>query len=308
MMSFLELGASLYVPATRPDLAAVGSGVKRPAARSVIFCTEDAIGPREVSSALRNLQAALSHFDSAGPLRFVRVRSVDVLKALLDMNGRENLAGIVIPKATRRNLDAYLQCLQPDDPWQVMLTLETAEVFDSIEMTSLRTVLQQAPWRRRILSLRFGGNDLLQLLGLRRSRNRTIYASPLGQVIHQLVTTFRPHGFNITGPVYEFLDGRTVLARETRRDLASGLFGKSAIHPDQLAVIEAQYRVHARDLEAAERILDDAAAPVFRFDDAMCEPATHRAWAMLIAERARLYGVRAGSPRPILLPSNPHIQ
>jgi citrate lyase beta subunit len=84
--------------------------------------------------------------------------------------------------------------------------------------------------------------------------------------------------------------------------VAHGLFGKSAIHPEQVAVIEAAYQVSARDLEAAERILADEAPAVFRLQGAMCEPATHRVWATMICERARLYGVRDLSPRPRLLP------
>ena len=108
------------------------------------------------------------------------------------------------------------------------------------------------------------------------------------------MTTFRPHGFNLTGPVYEYLGRAKALAREVSRDLAAGLFGKSAIHPDQVPIIEAEYRVAADELQAAERIAADGAPPVFRLHGAMCEPATHRRWADAILERARLYGVTCG--------------
>ena len=42
-----------------------------------------------------------------------------------------------------------------------------------------------------------GGNDLLNLLGLRRQRGHTLYETPLGAVIARLVTTFKPHGFRV---------------------------------------------------------------------------------------------------------------
>jgi citrate lyase beta subunit len=183
-----------------------------------------------------------------------------------------------------------------------MVTLETADVFDPAEMAALRALLLRERCRRQVLSLRVGGNDLLQLLGLRRPRGRSIYATPLGPLIAQLVTTFRPHGLNLTGPVFEYLDSSDLLARETRKDLAHGLFGKSAIHPEQVPIIEAQYRVRAADLHAAERVLADEAPPVFRLQGAMCEPATHRRWAEAIHERAQLYGVRDAVVRPRLLP------
>lgn len=304
-MDFLRLGASLYMPATRPDMLAVGNGAKFPGLRSVIFCTEDAVGPTDVPRALHQLESILPRLEPAPLWRFVRVRNPAVLRRILHMDGAGNLAGFVLPKVTRRNLDEYFAAFSDDIPFRVMLTLETAEAFDAREMAALRDAIVQDGYRRRILSLRIGGNDLLQLLGLRRPRNHTIYATPLGAVIGQLVTLFRPLGFNLTGPVFEGLSRNDVLARETRKDLAHGLFGKSAIHPDQVPIIQAQYQVNRRDLLAAEQILDVAAAPVFRCQRTMCEPATHRLWAELIVERAKLYGVRDPLPRHRFLPALP---
>lgn len=297
MMQALQLGASLYVPATRPDLALIGNRVKYPGLRSVIFCTEDAIGAEDLPRALDNLALALRGFEPTPLLRFVRVRSAAVLRSVLQMDGVRHLAGFVLPKATRHSLEEYFSLLESDEHFQVMLTLETAEVFDAGEMAALRRLLLEDRYRRRVLSLRIGGNDLMQLLGLRRPRGRTIYATPLGPLIGQLVATFRPHGLNLTGPVFEILDRNDILARETRKDLAHGLFGKSAIHPEQVPVIEAQYRVSARDLHMAEQILAERTPPIFRLHETMCEPATHRAWAHLIHERARLYGVRGARGR-----------
>lgn len=293
MTSPLALGASLYVPATRPDLAAVAGGRKFPGLRSVVVCTEDAVHPRDLPAALDNLAAVLARHEPGAPRVFVRPRDPAVLRRVLAMPGARRLAGFVFPKVTRRNLGDYAAAFAPDDPFQFMATLETAEAFDAVEMRALRDVLLTDPYRRRLLSLRVGGNDLLQLLGLRRPRRGTIHATPLGPVIAQLVATFRPHGINLTGPVYEYLDDPRGLARETRRDLAGGLFGKTAVHPAQVPVIEAEYKVSARELREAERVLDPDAAAVFRHDGAMCEPATHRRWAEAIVERARLYGVRA---------------
>jgi citrate lyase beta subunit len=290
-MHYLQLGASLYVPATRGDLAEIGNGLKH-SLRSVIYCTEDAVAASELSLALANLERALRRLEPAPLLRFVRVRDPFVLRQVLQMTGARQLAGFVLPKLTRRNVDDYYDAFAKDDAFAVMPTLETVEVFDVAEMSALRDQLLHEPYRRRLLSLRIGGNDLLQLLGLRRPRRRSIYATPLGAVIAQLVTIFRPHGLNLTAPVFEGLRRPEVLAREARRDLAFGLFGKSAIHPEQVPVIEAQYAIARAELNEADTILAPGAAPVFRLNGAMCEPATHRAWALLIRERAHLYGIR----------------
>ena len=296
MSHFLQLGASLYVPATRDDLVSIANRRKYPFLRSVIFCTEDAIHAADVRRALENLQGLLRQLEPNGLLRFVRVRNPLVLHALLHMDGVERLSGFVLPKVTRHNLEQFLPAFTSPHPFEIMLTLETAEVFDSQEMTALRRELMQPVYRERVLSLRIGGNDLLNLLGLRRPRGRTIYRTPLGTVISQLVTAFRPHGFNLTGPVFEYLDQGKVLSRETSDDLAHGLFGKTAIHPRQVPLIESAYRVKAGELQIAERILADDAPAVFRQSGAMCEPATHRRWALLIRERARLYGIRERQP------------
>jgi citrate lyase beta subunit len=291
MTRYLQLGASLYVPATRDDLVSIGNREKFPALRSVIFCTEDAVRGDDVPQALANLAAALPRFEPVGLLRYVRARNPAVLRSLLGMTGVGRLDGFVLPKVTAANLDDYFRAFAEADPFEVMVTLETGEVFDAARMAELRDLLCREAYRRRILSLRVGGNDLFNLLGLRRPRARSIYATPLRLTIASLVTTFRPHGFNLAAPVFEYLDRDDVLAREVRQDLEMGLFGKTAIHPRQVPLIEAGYRVGPADLETAERVLAWDAPPVFRLHDAMCELATHRTWAVLTRERARLYGI-----------------
>jgi citrate lyase beta subunit len=304
MTRFLSLGASLYVPCTRSDLVPIANRRKYPFLRSVIFCTEDAIRSEDLPRALDNLAALLPQLEPVELKRFVRVRNPTVLRSVLQMDGVERLGGFVLPKVTRHNLEQHLPAFRCSHRFDLMLTLETIEVFDTGEMSALRELLLKPPFRDRILSLRIGGNDLFNLLGMRRPRGLTVYQTPLGSTIGQLVTTFRPHGFNLTAPVFEYLDRDWVLAREVRRDLTQGLFGKTAIHPRQVPLIERQYRVEASELQMAERILEESAPAVFRLHGAMCEPATHRRWAELVRERARLYGVHR--KRRLRLSSGPN--
>ncbi|MBB6098634.1 citrate lyase beta subunit [Deinobacterium chartae] len=294
-MRHVRLGASLYVPATRPDLIEIGSGHKFPL-RSVILCTEDSVLERDLEFALDNLAYALPRLEPTPMLRFVRVRSPEVLRVLLAQEGIGNIDGFVLPKVTAHNLYAYAALLGPEHAHALMPTLETREVFDPQHLRELRELLLEDGLRERILSLRIGGNDLLNLLGLRRVRGRTVYETPLAPVITQLLTAFKPYGFNLSAPVYDFTQDPQTLARETALDLEHGLLGKTAIHPDQVGVIEAAYRVDPGDLEMARRILEDGAAAVFRVGDAMCEPATHRRWAETILARAEVYGILEGQP------------
>lgn len=288
----IELGASLYLPATRPDLAAVGNGQRYPFLRSVIFCTEDSIRADELPAALANLEANLPRLFDRGPLRFIRLRNPAVLENLLGMPGIDRIIGFVLPKITAESLADYSRRLPSDNRFLLMPTLETREVFDHAALAELRACLADAAIRPRILALRIGGSDLLNLLGIRRSPTRTLYETALGPLIATLVAAFRPFGFPLTAPVFEGLEWahEPVLREEVRRDLEFGLLGKSAIHPRQVPVIEAEYRVPPADIAMAERILAADAPGVFQFNGVMCEPATHAVWARTILERARIFG------------------
>ncbi|WP_209589093.1 HpcH/HpaI aldolase/citrate lyase family protein [Massilia sp. BHUDP2] len=288
-----SLGASLYVPANHKDLARIANGEKLPDARSLIFCLEDAIADRELSWSLFNLSVVLANMRSEVTAeRFVRVRNPEVMARVLAMPGAEKLSGFVLPKITRHNFDSYFRLVR-DTNHVLMPTLETAEVFSDSEMQQLRAVFEGPGVRHRILALRIGGNDLLALLGLRRPRGMTIYRTPLGPVIARLVTTFRPWGFALTAPVFEYLDLPELLDQEVLEDLAHGMVGKTAIHPTQIAPIEQHYQVRPQDLAVARAILDEASPAVFRMNDAMCEVATHRAWAERLVEQSHRFGSRS---------------
>jgi citrate lyase beta subunit len=139
--------------------------------------------------------------------------------------------------------------------------------------------------------LRIGGNDLMNLLGIRRPRQLTLYDTPLGNVISQLVTVFKPYHFSLSAPVFEYLNDDDTLQKEIQRDLAYGLIGKTAIHPSQIAHIEAAYAVELEDYEMAIKLIDSAAPAVFKMHHAMCEVATHRQWAIGILNRQQRYGI-----------------
>ena len=282
----------MYVPSTHPELKAIASGEKFQVLRSVIFCTEDAIHEKDVPAGLKNIESAMSEVNvtnQAALLRFVRVRNINVLKQLRAINGAEKLTGVVIPKVTSKNAREYLELIE-GTAWQVMLTLETAETFDRNDNETLKEILLEERFRPKILSLRIGGNDLLNVLHLRRPRMRTAYESPLRPLIDQLVLMFKPAGFNLSAPVYEYMDEPAVLSREVEEDLIHGLFGKTVIHPNQIATVEAQYRVSKSEVAMAHAILASDAPAVFKMNGSMCEPATHRNWANLILSRAKLYG------------------
>jgi citrate lyase beta subunit len=288
-----SMGASLYVPANHKHLIDVANGDKLGHVRSLIFCTEDAVAERDLSYALFNLSVVLANMRADSPTeRFVRVRNADVLARVLAMPGVDKLTGFVIPKASTATFESYFRQVR-DSAHMLMPTLETAEVFNDNDMRAFREMLEAPGVRNRILALRIGGNDLLALLGLRRPRNMTIYRTPLGPVIARLVTIFRPYGFMLTAPVFEYLDLPDLLDQEVAEDLAHGMIGKTAIHPTQIAPIESHYRVRQTDLAVARAILDQDSPAVFKMNEAMCEVATHRAWAERMIEQSQIFGAQS---------------
>ncbi len=286
------LGASLYLPGHHKSLMAIACGELLTQAKSLIFCTEDAVLEADLSYALFNLQLSLAHMPaSINAERYVRVRNPEVLRRVLDMPGVEKLSGFVIPKADADSFWAYFSQLN-NSAHSLMPTLETPAVFCDAAMQDFRALLMQPEVQSRILALRIGGNDLLALLGIRRPRSMSIYETPLGAIISRLVTQFKPYGFELTAPVFEYLDLPELLQHEVNQDLAHGLVGKTAIHPDQISQIEAQYQVSSTDLEVARTILREGSPAVFKMDNAMCEVTTHKAWALRMIERAELFGVK----------------
>lgn len=294
MLDAYRLGGSLYVPVTHKDCLQIANGRKWPELRSVIFCTEDAVAAEALGPALDNLRHCLATMrPSSETLRFVRVRNPEILSWLLALPGADKLDGFVLPKLDMGNIDAYMDQIGGDRlgggraRFHCMPTLETRDVFDPARMTELRDYIVERGYRDQILALRIGGNDLLALLGIRRPRDRTLYRTPLGLTIANLVTVFKPHGFQLTAPVFEHIDCPEILAEELGEDLAHGLCGKTAIHPDQLPLIDNHFRVSTSELEVAQRILDEDRA-VFKFGGSMCELATHSAWAEHILMRSAM--------------------
>ncbi|WP_235202194.1 HpcH/HpaI aldolase/citrate lyase family protein [Methylobacter tundripaludum] len=292
------LGASLYMPAHRLDLMDCANGEKLESLRSMIFCTEDAVSHAEVDSSLRHLGLCLQGFrDTPTRFRFIRARNPEILARLLDLPDIEKVDGFVLPKFNEANFHAYFDQLQ-GTPFKVMPTLETRDVFDVGAMNELRQGLLQDAVFAQILMLRIGGNDLMNLLGIRRPRNMTVYETPLGHVIAQLVTVFKPYGFSLAAPVFEYLDDAVTLQKEIRLDLAHGLTGKTAIHPTQVPVIEAMYSVDSGDYEMALALNQSSSPAVFRMHDAMCEVETHKQWGRDIIDRQLYYGDRESIALP----------
>lgn len=304
-----QLGASLYMPATRQDIWQVIKRDKLPTINSIIICLEDAVSHEDVELALQCLQELLNnwatHVDSINkpakvtnaqndkptrPLVFVRPRNPMMLQKLAGFDNIELLDGFVMPKVDMCSLSNWRMACQNLSTEQLLMpTLETAALFDPHHNQELAIGFKEA-FSQPVFALRIGGNDLFATLRLRRPKNSIIYDTPIGTLAYQLLGCFVPHGFYLSAPVFEYLDQPTLFMQELNRDVSLGLVGKTVIHPSQIALVQQAYCVPASTLDEAQAILHTEAKAVFKYNNTMLEPATHRAWATEIVNRAEVFG------------------
>lgn len=294
-----HLGASLYMPATRGDIWQIITRQKITALHSIIICLEDAVLEKDLPFALDNVRTLLdtwhTHHDSVGdfdrPLVFVRPRSPAMLRALAQYPHIDLIDGFVLPKVDMISLaDWRYACQNISSEQFLMPTLETALVFGSAHNHELAVAFKEG-FDQQILAIRVGGNDLLACLRMRRLPDVTLYDSPLGSLLYRLLGVFVPKGFYLSSPVFEYLDKPELFAQELSRDVSLGLVGKTVIHPSQIPHVNTAFAVSHQDYAHALAVLDDDAKAVFKQDNAMLEPATHKAWAKQIMARAGVFGI-----------------
>jgi citrate lyase beta subunit len=305
-----QLGASLYMPATRQDIWQVIKRSKLPTINTIIICLEDAVSHSDVNLAMAQLQTLLdtwaAHADSINtpstqankqdkqqptrPLVFVRPRNPTMLQQLADFEHIDLLDGFVLPKVDMYSLSNWRMACQNLSTEQLLMpTLETAALFDPHHNRELAIAFKEA-FSQPIFALRVGGNDLFAALRLRRPKSSIVYDTPIGTLIYQLLGCFVPHGFYLTAPVFEYLDQPTLFMQELTRDVSLGLVGKTVIHPSQIALVQQAYCVPMSLLDEAQAILHSEAKAVFKYNNTMLEPATHRAWATEVVDRAEVFG------------------
>ncbi|ATD72690.1 MULTISPECIES: HpcH/HpaI aldolase/citrate lyase family protein [Gordonia] len=234
----IALGATLYVPATRPDLADVIRKRRAEGVISMVIDLEDAIADHEEDDAIEHTVAALRDIaEKPGDpmLLFVRPRSADRIPriaAALDTPSAPNtppaLAGFVIPKFNSANADEALgevaraSELLGRHLW-VMPVLESAAVVHretrDDELTALTAHLSEH--RANVLAVRIGATDICGYFGIRRDRDLTIYdvrvaADVIAGIVNHLGRSDES-GFIVTGPVWEYFADHERMFQPTLR-------------------------------------------------------------------------------------------
>ena len=180
-----------------------------------------------------------------------------------------------------------------------------------------------------ILAVRIGATDMCGLFGLRRSNDQTVYDLTLvREVIADIVNVFcRDSQFLISGPVWEYfargerifkpllrespfrarddlpnaLNVRRQLMRsdldgllaEVVLDKATGIIGKTVIHPSHVRPVHAMLVVTAEEHSdaLATLCLTDGGVRTSEYANKMIESKPHARWAAGILRRAAVFGV-----------------
>ncbi|WP_327428383.1 HpcH/HpaI aldolase/citrate lyase family protein [Streptomyces sp. NBC_01236] len=262
------LGATLYSPANRPQLAddivkQTGRGVV-----SMVLCLEDSIHDDEVEGAEENLVRQFT--DLAGredvgelPLLFIRVRFPGQIPDLVQRLGPavRLLSGFVMPKFTEERGMPFLEALASAETASgrrlfAMPVLESPELlYRESRVETLEGISRAVDkYRDRVLALRLGVTDFCSSYALRRAPDMTAYdvqvvASVIADVVNMLGRADGT-GFTVTGPVWEYF---RVQERMFKPQLRRSPFLEGQAEELREALIE-----HAMDGLLREITLDQA--------------------------------------------------
>ena len=223
------LGATLYMPATRPNIHQEILSKKHEGLTSLVIDLEDAVGDNEVDRAEMLLMTELlklygelnkgflSFVDL--PLMFIRVRNIEQFRRVNEQLGEATklLTGVVLPKFTAERgeelLTEVLKIHSNEHPFYAMPILETATVIQKEtrmeELMNIKHLLDR--YKGNILNVRIGATDFCGLYGIRRSADTTVYdIAVLRDCISDIINVFQRFDcpYVISGPVWEYFSAK----------------------------------------------------------------------------------------------------
>lgn len=255
------LGATLYMPATKPGIGKDIIGRKYASLTSLVICLEDAIGDNEVEKAERlfiehisaiheALRKEIVSYDDL-PLIFVRIRNFAQFKKIVSSLGEKLAvaAGVVIPKFSREIGEPILKLVQrihnEKFPFYAMPIFETKQIIYKetrmAELLDIKTLLDE--YKEIVLNIRIGATDFSGLFGIRRNSYTPVYEiSIIRDCIADILNVFLrlDEPYVISGPVWEYFSARERLLKPQIRQTPfaerygeKGLeFRKEIIHHD----------------------------------------------------------------------------
>ena len=291
-ISPIQLGGSLYIPATHKNVQKICNENRYPHLRSCIIDTEDAIVADDLDLALKNISKMLETYEPKELKVFIRPRNPHILQEILKIKNIEKVDGFSLPKYSTTVMKEYSQIISlSSKKFNIMPVLESLDLFSLSKLEAIRDFLLSC--KIPTLTLRLGGEDMMNYLGLKRRCEDNIY-SLVGpaSVIANVINTFKPFGFNISATVFNCIEQEVLYTDNVNEDLRQGLIGKTIIHPNQIEPINEAYKVSLDEFEMAKKMLDSQTDAIIVFEGQMGEKFAHGSWAKTILLREKFYGLK----------------
>ena len=288
MIDYTDLGATLFVPSTHKNLKQILKKEKYPNLKSIVIDTEDGINENDLCIAKEIIKEILKKHKKNRLLVFIRPNNPKTLKELLSYENIDKVDGFVLPKFSLDNLHEYLDLLKSTKHY-FMPSIEGRELFDSDDLKKLRDMFLE--YKERIILIRFGLEDMLRQLGMKRSCEYSLFDYAVcSSVIGNFLAIFKSKGFAVSGGVYPYFRDKDGFIKDVKRDLKEGLFSKTVIHPSQIDLVHELYKVTRDEYKEAKSILESFSG-VINLDGKMGEIKTMSPHSKEIIKRAEVYGV-----------------
>lgn len=312
---YYSVGPLLYCPANRDTVAQSIISQKFGSRFSLALCLEDTIADPYVAEAehclaasIRQIWHAMEHTTFYLPKIFIRVRYPQQIPHIMHLirEGKQLVSGFIIPKFSPENADAYIQAMvvineQSTKPLYLMPIYESACVVDLRSRYEVLYTLKEklSTIEELVLNIRVGGNDLCHLFSFRRHENESIHGiRPIADIFSDILTVYGME-YVVSGPVWEYYSGKgwkEGLRTEATDDKRCGFVGKTVIHPNQIDVVNAAYRISQKDYDDACSILNWDSTSAFAVSanpakERMNEQKTHTNWAKQTLWMAEAYGI-----------------
>ena len=283
-----DVGASLFVPADHKNLPKILLAQRYTQLQSVVIDFEDGLEESSLEGSFQHLKSLLATITHATPFVFLRPRNSEMLKKMLQLPNIEKCDGFVLPKFSLENALSYTQPLC-DTPFMWMPSIEGEELFEPQKLQHLKNIL--LPYKKQIVCIRFGLEDMLKRLSMKRSCQKSVFDYAVTQsVLGNFLAVFKSEGFMVSGGVFPcFLDDDGFVC-DVQRDLDEGLFGKTIIHPRQISLANELYKVDEKSYQEALEMVQST-RKVFNQNGSMAESITMRPYAKTILRRYEVYGV-----------------
>lgn len=262
----MKLRSLLFVPGDRPERfpKAAASG-----ADALILDLEDSVAPEKKPEA-RIAVAEWLAGERQAPC-FVRVNPLDGMETLADLAAVIELKpdGIVLPKAEgAASVRALIELAGGVCPPILPIASETAAAI--FELSTYREVSEH------LAGLTWGAEDLPAAIGAATSRNPDgSYTAPYETVRSLILFAAHAAGAAAIETVYPDIANVDGLAAYIARGQRDGFTGMMAIHPNQVAAINAGFTPSAAQVEHAKAVVaafaDNPGAGALKLDGKMID-------------------------------------